>query len=129
LGPKAFHVTTTDQFCLAWNKMPDTAASPTKFSDTSLVPPYLATEICYALRAAYPAGEGSVAILRRMVRKSQRVRVALRQQQPVVPSGSLSSPEKWANSERRARKLTVMFLLEIRGKELIGHQMEPVNFH
>jgi len=35
--------------------MPETAAFPTKFSDTSPFPPYLVTEICSALRSPYPA--------------------------------------------------------------------------
>jgi len=38
------------------------------------LPLYLVTEICSALRAAYPAGGGSAAILRSMLAKSRRVR-------------------------------------------------------
>jgi hypothetical protein len=39
-----------------------------------MLPPYLVTEICSALRATYPAGGGSAAILRSMLAKSRRVR-------------------------------------------------------
>jgi hypothetical protein len=38
------------------------------------LPPYLVTEICCALQAAYPAGNGSVAILRSMPLNNRRVR-------------------------------------------------------
>jgi len=37
------------------------------------LPPYLVTEICCALQAAYPAGDGSVAILRSMPPNNRRV--------------------------------------------------------
>ena len=38
------------------------------------LPPYLVTEICCALQAAYPVGDGSVAILRSMPPNNRRVR-------------------------------------------------------
>ncbi len=43
------------------------------FTDTS-PSPYLVTKICCALRVAYPAGDGSAAILPSMPANSRRVR-------------------------------------------------------
>jgi hypothetical protein len=45
---------------------PKTDASPTHSSNTFPAPVSLSTEICFGLRLAYPAGDGSAAILRSM---------------------------------------------------------------
>lgn len=57
-----------------WHKAPETGVFPTELSDTYPFAPYLVTEICCALQAAYPAGDGSVAILRSMPPNNCRVR-------------------------------------------------------
>ena len=63
-----FHYAAKDQFLPRFGiKHLKPAFFPIEVSDTSPVPLYLVTEICCALRAACPAGEGSVAILRSML--------------------------------------------------------------
>ena len=42
--------------------------------ETLLPPPGLVTKVYCALRAAYPAGDDSIAIFRSMLAKSRRVR-------------------------------------------------------
>jgi hypothetical protein len=48
---------------------------PTHSSNTFPSPASLGAEICFGLRLAYPAGEGSAAILRNMPPNSRRVAV------------------------------------------------------
>jgi hypothetical protein len=55
-------------------KHPKIGVFPTEVLDTYRFHPYLVTEICCALRAAYPAGTGSVTILCSMPPNSRRVR-------------------------------------------------------
>jgi hypothetical protein len=65
---------------------PKTDASPTHSSNTFPSPVSLSTEICFGLRLAYPAGDGSAAILRSMPPNSRRVDGRL------PPGWFLSSP-------------------------------------
>jgi len=57
-----------------WPKAPETGVFPTELSDTYPFAPYPSPKFAVTLQAAYPAGEGSIAILRSMLPKSRRVR-------------------------------------------------------
>src|ERR1019366_1943390 len=81
-------------------------ASPTHSSNTLPSPVSLSTEICFGLRLAYPAGDGSAAILRSIPQRE----LTLRQQQPVIAgvldqaSARIHQPLLQAGLVRRAKK-------------------------
>lgn len=75
LSPNVPSITPQRTRCTShWPKAPQTGVFPTGLSDTYLFALYPSPKFAVTLQAAYPAGAGSITILRSMLPKSRRVR-------------------------------------------------------